>query len=365
MARKFLYIVAFLTALVIAAAIVFRIWGNELIRWRFVPATAFEAQAALPANAYDAPEMWFARPGVKENAASWTPAGYEAKAKGKAAIFFIHPTSYLTRDHWNAPLDDKEANDLTDLFLRGQASAFNAAGDIWAPRYRQATFGAFLTTKPDAGSALDMAYRDVTRAFDVFLREIGPHRPIILAGHSQGALHLMRLLKERVAGTPLAARIAAAYVVGWPISRTADLPALGLPECTRADQRGCILSWESFAEPADPTLILDTFDRTTGLTGQPRRGTRIVCTNPLTGTADAAAPAGANAGTLFPAQDMSGATVEVGKVPARCAGRGFLLIGEAPQLGPYALPGNNFHVYDYALFWVNIRADAARRLAAR
>lgn len=364
MARKFLYIVAFATALVIAAAIVFRIWGNELIRWRFVPGVSFEARAPLPANAYDEPGMWFARPGVKEDAASWTPAGYKATA-GEAAVFFIHPTSYLERDHWNAPLDDKEANDRTRLFLRGQASAFNAAGDIWAPRYRQATFGAFLTTAPDAGRALDVAYRDVTQAFDVFLREIGPRRPIVLAGHSQGALHLMRLLKERIAGTPLVERVVAAYVVGWPISRAADLPALGLPECTGAAQRGCILSWQSFAEPADPSLILDTFDRTTGLTGQPRRGTRIVCTNPLTGTADATAPASANKGTLFPAQDMSGATVEAGKVPARCAGRGFLLIGEAPQLGPYVLPGNNFHVYDYALFWANIRADVARRLAAR
>jgi hypothetical protein len=28
------------------------------------------------------------------------------------------------------------------------------------------------------------------------------------------------------------------------------------------------------------------------------------------------------------------------------------------------LPGNNYHVYDYALFWANIRVDAAARLAA-
>jgi len=27
------------------------------------------------------------------------------------------------------------------------------------------------------------------------------------------------------------------------------------------------------------------------------------------------------------------------------------------------LPGHNYHVYDYALFWANIRADAEARLA--
>jgi hypothetical protein len=28
------------------------------------------------------------------------------------------------------------------------------------------------------------------------------------------------------------------------------------------------------------------------------------------------------------------------------------------------LPGNNYHVYDYSLFWANIRVDANRRLEA-
>jgi hypothetical protein len=28
------------------------------------------------------------------------------------------------------------------------------------------------------------------------------------------------------------------------------------------------------------------------------------------------------------------------------------------------LPGNNYHVYDYALFWEAIRRDAGRRVAA-
>ena len=38
--------------------------------------------------------------------------------------------------------------------------------------------------------------------------------------------------------------------------------------------------------------------------------------------------------------------------------------GALPRLGSYVLPGNNYHVYDYALFWGSIRADAERRLKA-
>src|SRR3569832_1591182 len=94
----------------------------------------------------------------------------------------------------------------------------------------------------DAQKAHALAYRDVAAAFDQFAQKAGK-RPIILAAHSQGALHLERLLREKVAGKPIAKRIVAAYVVGWPISTTADLLALGLPACSAPDQAGCILSW--------------------------------------------------------------------------------------------------------------------------
>jgi hypothetical protein len=53
-----------------------------------------------------------------------------------------------------------------------------------------------------------------------------------------------------------------------------------------------------------------------------------------------------------------------GLAPARCDAKGFLLIGQGPDLGPFVLPGNNYHVYDYSLFWANIRADIARRTKA-
>ena len=366
MARKFLYVFAGLIVLALAGAFAYRLWGVELMRMALVPGERFVAEPGMSAADYRDARLWLARPDIADNPARWTPPGYAPRAKaGGAAIFFIHPTSYLSRAHWNAPLDDAEANARATLFLRGQASAFNEAGDVWAPRYRQATFGAFLTDQQAAERALTMAYGDVLAAFDAFLAAIGPDRPIVLAGHSQGALHLSRLLRDRVAGTPLARRIVAAYVVGWPVSIETDLPRMGLPACTRADQHGCILSWQSFAEPADPKLITDTYDRTTGFDGRPRRGTRMLCTNPLTGAPFTAAPASANLGTLYPSPDMKAATIAPGRVGARCDERGFLLIGAAPEVGPYALPGNNYHVYDYSLFWANVRADVARRLAAR
>jgi pimeloyl-ACP methyl ester carboxylesterase len=204
----------------------------------------------------------------------------------------------------------------------------------------------------------------VLAAYEEFLRQAPDDRPIILAGHSQGSLHLLRLLQERIRGAPEARRIVAAYVVGWPISLDADLPFLALPACERAGQAGCVLSWMSFGEPADTAMIVDTWDATVGPTGVPRDETATLCLNPLTGNANDAAPAEANQGTLVPNADLTDAAFQPQAVPARCGERGFLLIGDSPpNLGPYVLPGNTSHVYDYALFWANIRADAEARLA--
>ena len=365
MARKFLYVVAFLVVLVIASAFAFRLYGNELIRWSLTPGALFRDQPRTEVGAYTGTRLWFARPGLRNTPADWLPPGVPRTAPGRAAVFFVHPTSYISSGAWNASVTDPDANGRAQIFLRGQASAFSAAGEVWAPRYRQATFGAFVTDSPDAKRALDLAYSDVETAFRAFLDQVGPDRPLILAGHSQGALHLSRLLRDHVASDrAIRRRVVAAYVVGWPISEATDLPRMGLPQCAEADQTGCILSWASFAEPAEPELIADAFDATTGFDGRSRRGTSIVCTNPLTGTADADAPASANRGTLFPSEDLNSAVMQPGRVPARCEGRGFLLIGPGPDVGPYTLPGNNYHVYDYSLFWANTRADAVRRLAA-
>ena len=408
MARRFLYVIVALVLLALAALLALRIWAEELTEIAFVPTAEFEEQGALASNAYADPAMWFSRPGKDEgtdparfqpglapvvadeaaggivaeaaaegvaapadpaapdpspSATGTEPAAAdEAQAPPPFALFFVHPTSYLERTRWNAPLDDERSQRRARLFLRGLASPFSQAREIWAPRYRQATFGAFLTTAPEAGRAIDAAYRDIDQAFTYFLDSVAPGTPIVIAGHSQGALHVIRLLRQRIAGTPLEDRVAAVYAVGWPISVEHDLPALGLPACATPDQGGCIASWSSFAEPADPGQVLESYRASTGFDGQPRGDSPILCLNPLTGTLNDAAPASANLGTLKPDADMSDGVLVPGSVPARCDERGLLLIGEPPELGPYVLPGNNYHVYDIPLFWQNVREDVARRV---
>jgi len=371
--RGFLYIIAFLTVLVIAGFFALRIFSEELTELAFVPTAEFAEQEPLEANAYRDPAMWFARPGLPEDTVRWQPAFAAAEgaqppsspaAAPPFALFFIHPTSYLEKDHWNAPLDDGESQDRARLFIKGMASPFNRAGEIWIPRYRQAAFGAFLTSDPQANQALDAAYRDVEQAFDEFLAHADPARPIVLAGHSQGALHLLRLLRSRIAGTPLQNRIAAVYAIGWPISLEHDLPALGMPACKAAEEAGCVTSWVSFAEPAEPGQMLRIYSDFPGFDGKSRAGSPILCSNPLTGGMGGSAPASSNLGTLVPNSDLSSGELVPGAVPATCREDGILMIGDPPELGHAVLPGNNYHVYDIPLFWKNLQEDVARRVTA-
>jgi hypothetical protein len=362
-ARRFLMIIFWLTLIAVAGAFAMFQFGGRVLIKSATPIGHFAAPPPQGAPDYSSDASWLARPSMQDDPSRWLPDGIAPATGGDASVFYIHPTTYLERDRWNAPLTGNADSDFrTRLFVQTQASALAGAGKVWAPRYRQAAFGAFLLKSDDAQQALGLAYSDVRAAFDAFLAEQPKDRPIILAGHSQGALHLMRLLAER--HSQLKKRLVAAYLVGWPISTTSDLPALDFPACTAPDQTGCILSWMSFSEPANPSLMLDQWEKTKGLNGGDRRQRDIVCVNPITGMAGGTAPPQANPGTLVPSGDLKSAVLDPGTVGAQCDKGLLILTGQLPQLGPFMLPGNNYHVYDYALFWGAIRADAERRIHA-
>jgi hypothetical protein len=92
----------------------------------------------------------------------------------------------------------------------------------------------------------------------------------------------------------------------------------------------------------------------------------MLCSNPLIGRmSNEAVPAAANFGSLVPNADFSGGELVAKGVGAQCRGDGILDIGPAPSgFTAFVLPGNNYHVYDYPLYWANLRADVERRASA-
>ena len=368
-ARRFLTLIFVLILIAVVGAFALFQLGNQVLVRQATPVGHYQEPPKSRGPDYSQLASWIARPEIRDNPSHWRPETYvggQDRYLGyppppvRMAAFYIHPTTYLERDQWNGPVDDPQSRDRAELFVRSQASAFADTAYVWAPRYRQAAYGAFLLDSKDSKAALDLAYSDISRAFDEFLKRLPTDEPLILAGHSQGALHLMRLIEERKA--ELKGRLVAAYVVGWPISVKADLPSLGFPACRSPDQTGCILSWMSFAEPANPSLIFGEWEKTKGPTGIGRDRKDILCVNPLTGTEGGVGVD--NPGTLVPEANFASAKLAPNSISAHCDKGLLMLDGKAPNLGPFVLPGNNYHVYDYALFWGAIARDTMRRAAA-
>jgi hypothetical protein len=139
-----------------------------------------------------------------------TPLGSSAidEASAPADVFFIHPTSYLKNDVWNAAYDLHGAYD--EPILLGQLSAFNGCCRLYAPRYRQAS----LVAQGKSPAAVQLAYADVARAFRYYIDHENHGRPFIIASHSQGSRLAVELLQSEILGSPLQQRLVAAYVIG-------------------------------------------------------------------------------------------------------------------------------------------------------
>ncbi len=285
--------------------------------------------------------------------------------KPQVNVFFLHPTTFLNKAGWNAAFGDpgNGAGGLgVDGTLRGQASAFARCCRIFAPRYRQATLYAFLDSGTDGMRAIDLAYQDVRAAFDDFIARRNEGKPFILAGHSQGSIHLLRLLQERIAGTPLEKQMVAAYVVGAAVPR--DFNAV--PVCADAVQRGCMVSWNAVAEPNS--------DRSRGgtvpiwLEGRYQRiGARpLMCVNPLDWRIDGSADARANLGVLSRSPGDSKPALKAGYAAAKCVG-GELVVDLPKDRTDFQLrlgTGASLHTFDYSLFYENLRVNAQARAEA-
>ena len=151
-ARRFLILIVILILIVVAGAFALFQFGDQVLIGRRRPRAITRSRRKPAGPIIRADASWLAKPGLADDPSAWVPEGIvTTKAAQPAATFYIHPTTYLERDRWNAPLDaGGEAGDRARLFVQSQASAFNAVSDIWAPKYRQAAFGAFLLKSEDA-----------------------------------------------------------------------------------------------------------------------------------------------------------------------------------------------------------------------
>jgi hypothetical protein len=355
---------------------------KAVINMLAVPKFPFE-EASLPEEPdYSQDRFWAALPGAADKSDLLPPG--ETDQGEMAAAFFIHPSTLLSKKHW---VQDTQkpgaARELLDEFvLSGMASIFNGCCEVYAPRYRQATFGAYYVPLETADAVFQIAYADIDRAFTQFLERKG-EKPFVLAAHSQGSLHAQRLLERIDASPELRKQLVATYVPGHklPLS-TFGSRFVHLVPCAAETQTGCIASWNTYATDADPYAK----DIPLGWSGgrlKLNTPSPIACTNPVTGRSGTepselerhwgAVPSvntgePLKAGAVLKDEPMGTNVTRLGDmygglVSAVCDEQGFLRIGDLNE--PYEpvkdVEAGEYHEFDFELFYMDVRMNAKLR----
>ncbi len=324
------------------------------------PKTAFDSQKTPPPPNYANADNWAALPTKKDNA-DRCPQDTLTDNQATAAVdvFFIHPTTY-TGDRgqklWNAPVDNVALNTKTDGgAILYQASIFNGAGKVYAPRYRQAHIHAYFAQgegKEAARQAFDLAYEDVKAAFQYYLDHYNAGRPVIIAAHSQGATHGMRLLKEFFDEKPLREQLVAAYLVGMPVPIQYFKT---IKPCDEPDETGCFCTWRSYRRDHYPEseAYAAYISGVTGGLG----ASAIAVTNPLSWhSKDDYAEGKLNKGGV-----LRNFTVIMPSLADAQIHKDILWVTKPKFPGSFLFNTDNYHIGDFNLFYMNVRENAMLR----
>lgn len=330
------------------------------------PAFAFDpARAPAPLDYADI-ASWAALPETRD-AGDVAPAGLSPgdQAQAEVDVFFIYPTVFFSRDAWNAdPRDAGYRQLVSDGPLRSQASLFSGCCRVYSPHYRQMTLGGYVKWSPNSVAATELAYSDVARAFDEFLKR-NKGRPFIIAGHSQGTRLARLLIERRIDGTNLANRLVAAYLIGHWIEAEWFDRLKSLRACTGATDTGCAITYSTFAEGRNATSQRLTLARTSNYA--PERVKRpYACINPLSwSTGTTRADKRLNRGAWLYGSGPGPRAYEPGLVSARCKD-GALYVSKPGQkiYTDLVIPFGNFHNLDYNMVYMNLRENLPVRIGA-
>lgn len=373
-------------AIVVVVFLVLVMSARPLIEWRLLPSQSFEQTKAPEAPVYSDDYFWISRPDIKDGADLVPPNAYTGNDLNDTPVdvFFVHSTGYVGPGGWNSNMGpDNSEIQSTEYMLTSMASIFNSCCNIYAPHYREAHLSSFVSEDTESSfQALDLAYSDVEKAFDYYLENYNQGRPFMIVGHSQGTLHALRLLENRVDNTPLQEKLVAAYTLGyWLPMDKFERGFASLELCQQADQTGCIISYDAYGEGGS----LSGMSRQWYKSGwEIVENTDIACVNPLSWqTNNEKIAQDVHLGALpvefkrtfyymLIAQNPNYKYTELPTLVenltwAQCGEKGELFLAEQLE-GDFAnhLADENksYHLFDFSLFYGNIRENAIARTKA-
>ena len=175
-----------------------------------VSCTSHRSRQIIPAAPdYTNPEMWFTRD--LDSSGTGADVFYVVSTWEKDWVNEKGDTVHFA-DVWNPKHRERMAIEMN------KTAAYMAPGNrYYSPFYRHATIEAYLTRNDSTiHERTRVSMKDVCDAFDYFLQQRDPGRPIILAGFSQGAQAMVELLKHMDDSTYH--HLAGAYVMGYKVT---------------------------------------------------------------------------------------------------------------------------------------------------
>lgn len=173
-------------------------------------------------------------------------------------IFYFYPTAWYKEDLSESnfcAIDNRIMLIGSKQAFDRQATAFETVGNIYAPYYRQADAQYTLAMNEDQRWDVigSIPAKDVTAAFDYYIKNYNNNRPFILVGHSQGANVIMFLLKNYMYKNPsIYARMVSAYVIGYPVTAEFMNANKHLKFAEGPDDTGVIISYNTQSPDVEP-----------------------------------------------------------------------------------------------------------------
>ncbi|MBR5478755.1 MAG: DUF3089 domain-containing protein [Clostridia bacterium] len=279
----------------------------------------------------------------------------EGKEK-KADLFFVCPTVDMGKDgNYISDIENEKYRESFVGAINMELGIYNDVASVYAPYYRQATFPVYSLSEKEQEIYLSFAYEDIKTAFIYYADHTDPSRPLILAGFSQGADLIIRLMKDLFDDPKYQRRLVAAYAIGWRLTEDEVEEFSHIKPAEGETDTGVIIAFNSEDKDITSSLIIGADEKTYAI-------------NPLNWKTTAEiAERNLNKGACF--TDYSGKVKE--EIPNLTGAyidvkRGALKVTD---IKPEDYPGKLFddgiyHLYDYQFFFRNLQENVKKRLSA-
>lgn len=273
------------------------------MRWRAGLLAALGALAltvpAVTAGTASAETTWLCKPGIANNPCESSEETTVELGDGSSSVeasqpasnppidcFYVYPTvSSQETENSNLEIGAEEKQVAID-----QASRFSQHCKVYAPMYKQLTLHAIKEPEKITLAGQLTAYISVLEAFEEYMSTYNQGRGFVLIGHSQGALMLKELIKQRIdPSSALRKQLVSAILLGGnvlvPKGGTVGGDFQNIPACESAGQTHCVVAYSSFLlEPEEGAYFGRVNSPLIRATAEQIAHDEVLCVNPALAT---------------------------------------------------------------------------------